>query len=189
VTDREPAHHLATCADCRRFFNASTALQTSLRRDAAQTPHSLQPHFERGILQAVHASRASVAATASAPRSARAVLRWMAGLGAAGAAAVIAFTITFQREAPRTAPEQKVAVAPEEVAAIVDSAAELSDRWWNSVVPSATSAIQENALQQEVTSVYADARSALDFLALNFLPVAPDKPTSTRDRRPSNGTI
>ena len=41
---------------------------------------------------------------------------------------------------------------------------------WESVQPKAQAALQNDPLQKEATALYADARSALGFLAYNFLP-------------------
>ena len=53
----------------------------------------------------------------------------------------------------------------------------ISTLWQNSVVPSAQTLVADNPLQHELDSVYSDTRSALDFLALNFLPTAPATPS------------
>ena len=57
-----------------------------------------------------------------------------------------------------------------EVVAAADAVDQVSDQFWTSVVPEAVTRLQDNALQSEINSVYDSARSALDFLALNFLP-------------------
>jgi hypothetical protein len=46
----------------------------------------------------------------------------------------------------------------------------ISDWVFNQVVPPAGTLVANNPLQHELNSVYSDAHSALDFLALNFLP-------------------
>jgi hypothetical protein len=53
----------------------------------------------------------------------------------------------------------------------------ISTLWQNSVVPKAQTLVVDNPLQHELDSVYSDTRSALNFLALNFLPTTPATPT------------
>jgi RNA polymerase sigma factor (sigma-70 family) len=91
-------------------------------------------------------------------------------VGAAASAAVLLAAAMFLRTAPE--PDHP----GEEIAVLLQTADSLAERWWNSVVPGTATLVHENALQQELTSVVAGARSALDFLALNFLPVAPAPP-------------
>jgi hypothetical protein len=56
------------------------------------------------------------------------------------------------------------------MAGIVSDVEQLRIRFMNSVEPAATKLAAQNPLTQELNSVQADARSALGFLALNFLP-------------------
>jgi hypothetical protein len=171
--ESEPVAHVASCADCRRFFAASAALEANLRARAARcvpTPAGL----ERSILHAVRTSEADAAA-AAAPR--RAWPRWLPAGAAATAVLAVVVIVSLPRERPVEMPPQAapahvtaVTVTPDEMVQLLASAAAAGNHWWQTTLPSATIALEQNALQQELASVYADARSALDFLALNFLP-------------------
>ncbi len=179
LTERPPAAHLEHCADCRAYFAAVNELESGLTGSAAQwsakTP--VPADLEGGILRAVASARGEmVGSRAEAPPAAAAVSglaplrRWSIAGGLVLAAAEGLAIMVSQREAQSPSSSVNPALAPHEVAALVDSAARLSDAWWNRVVPSAGTAIQNNPLQQEAASVYDAAQSALDFLALNFLP-------------------
>jgi hypothetical protein len=63
------------------------------------------------------------------------------------------------------------------------------DRLWNTLPDSAETLLDRNPLRKEADAVYADARSAVQFLALNFLPTTPLPPPSRDDssRRNSAG--
>jgi hypothetical protein len=74
-------------------------------------------------------------------------------------------------------------IAATEAAVIVDAVETFSNRLVDSVIPSAGKLVAQNPLQEEIGSVYSDMRSALDFLALNFLPA------STTRAEPRSRTI
>jgi hypothetical protein len=61
----------------------------------------------------------------------------------------------------------------EQTAAILETVETLSTQLMESVIPRAGGIVSTNPLQEELGLVYSDMRSALDFLALNFLPTAP----------------
>ncbi|HTO04056.1 MAG TPA: hypothetical protein VL069_10160 [Opitutus sp.] len=148
--------HCATCADCWDYFAAADQLEANLRRQATATA-PVPATLERRILNAVQHS----------PRAERR-RPWQAswalgGLAAAAIAAVIVFRI--QRTPPADA-------APP-VASIDDVlivAQELPKQWFATLQPGAVRLLEANPLQEEIASVSADAQSALNFLALNFLP-------------------
>lgn len=58
---------------------------------------------------------------------------------------------------------------------------------WSGVVAPITEVIKEESLESEAKSVYADAQSAVHFLALNFLPNASERDSSDTPRRPARG--
>lgn len=171
LTEREPARHLQDCPDCRRYFAASAELQARLTRTKAAAPAAVPADLERGILRAVASARAEEAAAGPAQRrpAPAHLARWLTGGGIAIAAAAAVAMMMSSRDARVPSPHP-TSLGSDDVTALIDSAAKLSDQWWNTVVPSASTALQKNPLQQEAASMYAAAQSALDFLALNFLP-------------------
>jgi hypothetical protein len=152
------ARHIASCPDCQALFGAVDELEFSLRREAASgrapVPHGLDEH----IIRAVHASRV--------PRSRK--NRALPLVSFASVAAAVALTVAYvQRSAaPVTAPSRPGAIAGANV---------LPADLWTTLPSAATAALQrQNPLQNEANAVYADAKSALQFLALNFLPPVQD---------------
>jgi hypothetical protein len=109
--------------------------------------------------------------TARPARSPRALI--LAG-SAVAAVALIAFFVKYPvfpgREGTSINPTAQV-----NDALIV--AKSISTLWQNSVAPSARTLVADNPLQHELDSVYSDTRSALNFLALNFLPTSPATPS------------
>ena len=148
--------HCTTCADCRDFFAATDQLETSLRRQAILTAPA-PATLERRIMNAVQHS----------PREERRRPRqfsWvLGGLTAAAAAAVI--VIRIQPIRPAQTPEPAASIDD-----VLIVAQELPKQWFATLQPNAVKLLETNPLQQEIASVSSDARSALSFLALNFLP-------------------
>jgi hypothetical protein len=91
-------------------------------------------------------------------------------LSAAAALAAIAAVVFSRRE--MTQPATPAEIAPADVAAWMDSAQSFSHWATETWMPNAAEAVQSNGLQRELDAVYADARSAVAFLELNFLPAA-----------------
>lgn len=163
----EESSHVAACADCQRFFAAGRVLESALRRDALQ--HAVEPDhgFEQRLLRAV---RQAEAAPAREDGSRRSLGIWAVG---AALAAVACAVIVLQR-GPGAGPGTVAAgSAAEDAALLVEAVQSLSDRMVDSVIPSAGALVADNPLQRELDSLQTDARSALRFLALNFLPAEP----------------
>ncbi|HEY1107929.1 MAG TPA: hypothetical protein VGE76_04830 [Opitutaceae bacterium] len=161
---RDDAHprHAATCPQCQAYFAARSGLETGLRRTAPAARGAAPDDLERSIMAAVHRSRAPE----PAPRRA---LPWGA-IGTYGAAAaVIALgAVYFQRSGQPASRE----IAAADAQAIMQSVTAFSTDFSERVLPTAGALVTDNPLQAEATAVYDSARSALDFLALNFLPGA-----------------
>jgi len=156
------AGHVAGCEDCQQALAADHDLDSLLRRDATRLPQPDLSRLESAIISAVHRAPRSEPAARMAP--------WAWAGAALAAAAAIAVTFTFRPTAP--SPVQRVAHMPNaEVVAPGTVIKELSDRLFDSVVPAAEY-LQRDPLQREMDSIRADARSALSFLAMNFLPTA-----------------
>jgi hypothetical protein len=77
------------------------------------------------------------------------------------------------------------AVAANESAVILSTVEAMSTQLVDTVIPAAGEFVAHNPLQEELGLVYSDVRSALDFLALNFLPTAaaPQNSTTPPTRR------
>ncbi|MBI4624794.1 MAG: hypothetical protein HY736_16455 [Verrucomicrobia bacterium] len=156
------ARHIEACGDCRQYFSACDELESGLRRDAARSAPAAPVGLERGIIQAVRMAQ---------PVPARPRFRIVPVAGIAIAAAAVAIVALRQ---PLRVDDAGTAANPSaEASALLDAVDSISEQWWNSVLPSATTAVQDNALRRELDAVVADARSALGFLALNFLPSSP----------------
>ena len=153
--------HANACADCREYFAACDSLESSLRRDATRDWHEAPAGLEQNILRAVRQA-------APAPRRTRPVWLALAGAAACALAAVVFFQDGFSPARPPVTDvkpaEVVVAVSPQQI--------------WNNLKPSANAVLAADPLQKEAAAVAADARTALNFLAQNFLPTAPDHPAS-----------
>lgn len=160
---REDSHpaHLDTCPDCQAWRARASSLEHDLRRSARAIPVVPPSDLDRRILGAVAHSRAPAAA--STPTR-----TWLpfAAFGAAAAAIAVAF-VALQR------PASEAALSRADAHALVATVSDLSTQFVGDVIPSAGTMIAEkNPLQHEMDAVYTDAQTALDFLALNFLPQA-----------------
>lgn len=130
--------------------------------------------LEQRITDAVR--RAQV--PARAPQR-RALPLWVAGLGTAAAA--LALFIVLHRNSPRAPASAKV--EPAEIAAVFTAVTALPQRLSAAFAPSPTPSAEVDPLRRELDNVKADARSALNFLAENFLPAErPDPTSSLHDR-------
>ena len=169
--------HLATCTSCRTYFAATAALELELRREAARSkaagPASNRV-LEQRILRAIRRP---------SPGRARAPLRsWV--LGGLGFAAAVAIALMLPLDRGPEPPDDRAGASPsEDAAVIVSTVKSLSTEFVGTVIPSAGRLVTANPLQDEFGSVYSDVRSALDFLALNFLPATPVDPPPEPSRR------
>ena len=154
--------HLDSCADCRAYFESAGVLDAALRRDAgawAQTAPAPSVGFERRVLGAVMQSTAP--ATAARSRV------WRGAWAATGALAAIAALVVFR---PASGPTRETS---EVNAAMLTGAVQAVSRGLvETVIPSTGALVADNPMQREFEAIYADARSALGFLALNFLPAS-----------------
>ena len=182
------ARHVAGCAECRAHFAAGAALDARLRQGAraaiasppataASAAGTVPPAdraavgsaaprtgFESDLLRAVRQARAEAAVAAPPARRSP----WVrAGLWSAGVAcAVFAIAVLVGYGTGR----RSTAVLAAESAAMADVVRAASTRLVDTVIPVAGTAVADNPLQHELGAVAADVRSALDFLAMNFLP-------------------
>ena len=158
--------HATTCASCRHYFGAMQDLETQLRRDSVRAALPTSSHdFAEQIIGSVREA-ATEPAEPARPTFGR---MWMlGGLAATGALAALLISANFK---PRLDEHASATLSTADGTAVVVSAVQsLSSGLVDSVIPSAGELVAENPLQRELGSVYSDVRSALDFLALNFLP-------------------
>lgn len=170
--------HAVSCADCRRYFQAGDALETSLRREAAPWAEAApepSADFEQRLLRSIREETAAPTPGLSRPITSSPWRSWMAS-GAALAACAVIVGVGYFRPGPAGVSRGESSGAAD-AAVVLDAVRTLSDGWVDTVIPSAGALVTDNPLQREMDSIYADARSALGFLAWNFLPSA----AATRD--------
>lgn len=149
--------HVAGCPACQRHFQAVAALDLGLRRSAPAARPAPAADFEVRLLRSVRAARAPASARAAAGQRA-----WLGAATAAAFAVALGLAVFAGRPAARITPAETVAMAA--------AAQDFSSRLVAAGIPRAAAAVTDNPLQHELGAVYADLRSAVDFLALNFLP-------------------
>lgn len=156
--------HVAGCADCQSYFRTATTLESALRREAPATRAAAPANFERDLLHAVrHATAEENLRAPARPSSAALPWRSLATFGAVAAALVLG-AFLFQRRAEPLTPTRAEALA------FLDTVGTATERLTEDVIPTAGTLIADNPLQTEFTALESDARAAVDFLALNFLP-------------------
>lgn len=172
--------HIASCPACQSFFAANHNLETVLRRDAARGNQSAPAGLDERIMQEI----------ARSPHRRVARLRpGTTALAITGAAAAI-LAIAFWYFKPANPPgSNHPAGNRPAVAAMPGGPA--ARQPWAAFTPSVDALLRQDPLQTEVDSVYADARSAVRFLALNFLPSASVEPAhnseTSQGRRAAGG--
>jgi len=168
--------HAANCPECQAYFQASDALVGGLRGAAAQETRHPSDDLAAKIALAVRQS-------APSPRRSRLPVALSLFAGATAAVAMALFVV--RENLPIQPATPKIQASPEisssDMAGLVSDVDQLRIRFMNSVEPAATRLATQNPLTQELKSVQADARSALGFLALNFIP-------SDTIRSPGQGT-
>jgi hypothetical protein len=178
LTGSAAVPHVHSCGDCRAYFQAAAALEHSLR-SSVPAESDVASGLEQRILRAV---RESTPAPQLSGRRRAAV--WPAAVALPALAAAALVVLWPKQPAPRLA-AQPVAVANAsavDAAAVVSAVESFSNRLVDTVIPTTAEFVATNPLQQEMDSLYADARSALGFLAMNFLP-----PASRENRPPRSG--
>lgn len=166
------SHHVATCADCQRYFASCHDLDSALRGDAVQQRQEVPAGLESRIIRAVNASTVP----AARPTRTQTGLLVFAGAAAAVAFAVVQFGPRFFPGHPAADPAVVALVAS------TDEAVPPMPTWLANP-PSARELLEKNPLQKEVDCVYSDARSAVNFLAKNFLPNTPEPANGRSPRR------
>jgi len=160
------SRHAATCDCCRQFFNGCATLESSLRREAVRENADVTPGLDRQIIEAVH-------------RSARVPSRRRSPLAAfvlVGATAAAALAVMFLLKSPALINGPVLASAGSAAGNSTDLSA--GGAGWSELPPAAGAILDGEPLQHEADAVYSDARSAIGFLALNFLPSVPQSLTT-----------
>lgn len=168
VESANPAH-TASCAECRDYFRAGVALDAALRSSAAPIARAQADEDDvrtRAIMRAV---RSAAPATERSPS-------WRGALATGAAMAALSVAMVYFHRGPEISAPVAVTPPPPtaDAALLADTVQDLSGKFVDSVIPTAGAMVANNPMQQEFGSIYADARAALGFLALNFLPTAPE---------------
>lgn len=154
--------HICSCASCQEYFAAGDELDSALKREAVRQAAVPSDGFNDRILQAVRRSQRT-----ARPSHTHWGIFSLLGTTLAAAAAVV-----FLLKTPTAQKAPALAGTPPSVTDVMFAAESLSGRLWDSIRPSAVALTSTNPLQDELDSVYSDARNALGFLALNFLPAS-----------------
>jgi len=172
LTGGASSRHTAACADCQRYFAVCDSLESSLRHGASQqregTPHGL----EQRIIRAVNLSKPPPSTSLLRPG-----LLALTGIAAAVALAVIQFT-----KPPYPAHAYVPAVDVLGPAAGTVAADTTPGIEWDKALPAASAFLQQDPLKDEAKSVYHDAKSAVNFLAQNFLPTSAQPVTGSNEQ-------
>jgi len=155
-----PSRHLARCDDCRAHFVAEAKLEGSLRRAARGTTATVPPGLESRILDSIPYSTPE----AHRPIAVRRGPLFLSLVGAAAALAVAVVLLRPSNEAPVIV-ENGVESIARPVIGMVDTL-----EAWRQRLVNLNSA---SPLELEIDAVYSDTRSALRFLAMNFLTSEP----------------
>ena len=147
----------------------SDALEDALRRDARQMrPAEVPAGMERRICAAIDRTEERPAP------SRRPLLWWTGGLATLGGAAA-ALVLALRPPAPAAPNPAERAEAAQLAQAVQAMPAQI----WGQVQPQMEAALAHDPVRQEGTALASDARSALSFLAYNFLPQPPQPQTGS----------
>ncbi len=179
LTDADTATatgHRAACPACRAYFESHATLETRLRHDARVHPSAAPVGLEQRIAAAVHRAHSPARVRRRQPR-----VWWAAGLTTAAAAAAL---VLVMHRSPR--PHSATAEAePAEIAAVFKAVTEFPTQLEQLLPRPGTRTGMADPLDHEFDNVKADARSALAFLAANFLPPHREPTSSPQERAPS----
>ena len=159
--------HIEHCPDCQAFYAANDEFDALLKADARRstaTPAGLENAIIAGFRQASPRPERTVER-----RRSRSPMFAFAGAAMIAAALAVAFTFSLKKPKPKNELVESGAT-PEDVQQTLEAARGASQTLWASVKPSAEVLKEADPLNQELNSVVSDARSAMNFLALNFVP-------------------
>jgi len=165
------ASHVAACEDCQQFFGACDELAVALKRDAVREWREAPTNLEQNIIRAVNQS-----ARESAPSRGGTRVAWIS-LAAVATCVVAAVLVFQQRRTPLGSPADNVAATPADpaaTAAVEQIVTSVPADLFSQFQPEAKAILKQDPLQNEVDAVKSDARTAVRFLARNFLPASAD---------------
>lgn len=142
-------------------------LEDELRRQAA----AIRVEMPRGLAERVAGAIGADRGASLGSRRSRLTGHWGWWAAAGAAAAAFAAALLLHEPANRIDTHADAAALAHEVQAMPAEIAGL-------VAPRAAQALRQDPLAQETTALAADARSAVNFLAYNFLP----EPRATQDK-------
>jgi hypothetical protein len=154
------ARHVEGCARCQEIFARSNAVTATLRAGARRGHVPVADGLDRRISAAVRRASGKPAA----PPAGAGVWAW-AGIGAF---AVLALVALRQPVGDPVKESRVVAVITDEGEAVVWD----EGGGWAVWQPKTEALLEGEPLRREADALYADARVALGFLALNFLPTS-----------------
>jgi hypothetical protein len=174
VSGHLPTGHVESCPACHAYVREQYELEDALRRTSPAGRVAPSFGLELRIQRTVR-NQLPPGATA------RPVFRPLPWAAAGLAAGLALGVIVWNRRAPVTLPAgPTAALSAAEAQAMVAAVESFSVQVTDTVIPTAGELVANNPLQQELDSLYTDARSALGFLALNFLPTAGGPPVAPR---------
>ena len=172
IISHDKPSHVRACPDCQAYFQRRDDFEQALHDDAVEMSavnFAASSNLDTKIIRAIREMRPHETQTRSRLPS----RSWtVAAVAAAAATAVVAVWLRVD-PLSNSAPRVAVTTPADDAAVIIKTVEELSTELVSSMIPAAGAAVAENPLQRELGSVYSDMRSALDFLAMNFLPTAP----------------
>ena len=172
--DGAGSRHIATCAACQAYYAATSTLEDALRAEARQSP--VAPNgLHAGIMRAVAESTAG-----SQPRPRTSSLApWL--IAAAACVAVAFVSLRWQPDREAASPTSVALADVSTIGTLVSNAT-----GWSRIAEPVQSVLDDASLRSEADLMYANARSAVSFLALNFLPsdsVAANAPDASNQSR------
>jgi hypothetical protein len=162
------ARHIAACEDCRSHFEAVDEFENELRGSASRhspvVPECLERRINHAVSDALRGPRPRTAWSSFAP--------W--GIAVLSGAAAIALVAVFVSQSPGPAPSSPTfGSSPLVVAPNPEGNPPVTAGTDTSIISTITEQLIEQPYDREIEAVKADTRSALRFLALNFLPSVP----------------
>lgn len=164
--------HVAGCPDCQAYFQAESGWVNALRA-AAPRPAAGDDRTSALAEQIIR----SVRQTAPVSRRASARNGLVAAMGSLAVFALAFFLVRFSPTAHRSEAE----LSAVDMRRLVADVQVVRTRLLENMGPSAKKIAADNPLSQELASVQMDARSAVKFFAMNFIPT-----DSTSGRMPGN---
>ena len=179
MSSQSGSDHIARCPACQEYFAAEVSFDRQMRQEAVVQRVDPPSGLDARILRAIR-DQSEPARRFWRPRFDLIAL-------AAAAACAVAVAIWFGADQFGVAPagaEAAIVVQSEQPAGMDPS---LWPETMKELRPTVESLMTESSLQMEAATVYSNARSAMQFLALNFLPTTDGVRRDTPATRPAQG--